>query len=360
MDRAAVAALAREEPQFAALVEFAHTRVGHVLELAFDKVVAHLDDPRRHPLPADGRALDCVLHRFVARESDGAKRRLARKLADRLAPAARRQRYGDLAEVDLASSSPVLDLARPRIATGCARPRPPERKRIAARIAALAKPTPRAVAATRITLGLQSIRCIQETREILEGADEMTLFAGTFDAEDVVRNRTAATLTVDLGRMRRDDVRTLDGEVGGLFLTPGDALPAGFGAILVATEKDRFAADDSGLDAAVLGVLLAFTTASAATSIVGIVLTVVLSLASTVLTGFLIAAGLLFGLGFTAALVVGRRFGDDRFEPEVVLVEVASPADAFAPETVRLRNGLNVNGTRKVGEYELTYQWRLS
>ena len=92
----------------------------------------------------------------------------------------------------------------------------------------------------------------------------------------------------------------------------------------------------------------------------GIVLTVVLSLASTVLTGFLIAAGLLFGLGFTAALVVGRRFGDDRFEPEVVLVEVASPADAFAPETVRLRNGLNVNGTRKAGEYELTYQWRLS
>ena len=36
------------------------------------------------------------------------------------------------------------------------------------------------------------------------------------------------------------------------------------------------------------------------------------------------------------------------------------PADAFAPETVRLRNGLNVNGTRKAGEYELTYQWRLS
>jgi hypothetical protein len=134
-----------------------------------------------------------VLHRFVARKSDGANGTSLQAGRPR-----RRQHgnaYGDLAEVDLASSSPVLDLARPRIATGCARPRPPERKRIAARIAALAKPTPRAVAATRITLALQSIRCIQETREILEGADEMTLFAGTFDAEDVVRNRTAATLT---------------------------------------------------------------------------------------------------------------------------------------------------------------------
>ena len=379
----AVADLIRGEPLLASAYEAARQRIDDVAELAFDKLIAHLDDPKKHPMPSKANSLERALYRLVEKKPDRVRRKFVRDHKDRLAPAARRQRYGVLAEVDLTRPVPVIDLlAKPLRKEFPAAPAA-ERKRIAEKLAAfrpppaeagkvrggrLKKGSPQATAAAgsptprgafnRIVLRLEKVVCQQKTMEMFEGADEMKLAINGFTIDDLIEGRPRAVDIVDLGSFKDGDSRTLDNVSTALPLPPADELPADFAAILVAVEKDRFARDDSELDDVVAVVLLCFSAASQAVAIFGVLLGLIIGLAMTTIWWLAIAAGFLMGLGFTAAMIVRRRLGDDVFEPERVQVEVASTADVFPSETTVLRNEITDVGQRR-GKYALTYRWEL-
>ncbi|MEZ5670164.1 MAG: hypothetical protein R3F55_22585 [Alphaproteobacteria bacterium] len=250
------------EPHLRALLKAADQRIADVMELALDKVVAHLDDPKDHPLPADRNSIEWGLYRLVERKSDGDKRRLARKLKDRLDPKARRQRYGDLADIPLTAATPVFEQAKTRIKAGFAVPAAADRQRILAKLEALrpapakevaadkpargrrvalaGRATPRGGVAARFALRVERAECVQKTRELFEGADEMALTVSLFTADDLIRAVSQTRDTFDLGSFDQDQVRGVEFETRQATIGAAEGLPTAIFAILVAAEKDRF------------------------------------------------------------------------------------------------------------------------
>jgi hypothetical protein len=219
--------------------------------------------------------------------------------------------------------------------------------------------TPRGGLPNRVVLTVEKITCRQKTTEMFEGADEMRLAVNGFTVDDLIRGTPRSVEFVDLGKFKKGDSRTFDQETASLPLgVAAGGLPAIFTAILVAAEKDRYARDDEELDDVVAIILLAFAAAGEAVMLFGIILGLIVGLALTTLWWIAMAAGILLGLGFTAAMVMRRRLGDDVFEPTRVQVEVASQADTFPSEMATLRNGITDFGQRR-GEYVLTYRWNL-
>jgi len=101
--------------------------------IAAEKAVAHAGDPARYPMPPGGDSLESLmLDRFRRLPQDKRQRAIDRARAiDAATP--RRDRHGELADIDLASAAPVLTQADAIVArrhapampsTKTARPRP--------------------------------------------------------------------------------------------------------------------------------------------------------------------------------------------------------------------------------------------
>lgn len=170
--------------------------------LALERAAAHVHDPQRYPLPPDADSMEALLHGWLAGLPDGDRRRMVDRVVGSIqAPAAqRRQRWGRLADVDLAQPADVLTQAVRAGLLDDVKPSPAFK----ARLAALATATPRAHGngedgsggshsgpahekhVPQLQLCLRSLECLKDTREA--GRDEMYVMGTAVDGISALRN----------------------------------------------------------------------------------------------------------------------------------------------------------------------------
>ena len=87
------------------------TRMSNTIILAFEKVVAHHENPSAYPLPADGKSLERALHNLFEKMPLIKRKKLIDKidLTLKAGSAKRVQIYGDLAGIDLKSPEPIAE-----------------------------------------------------------------------------------------------------------------------------------------------------------------------------------------------------------------------------------------------------------
>lgn len=86
-------------------------RAQNTIALAFEKVVAHHEDPSAYPLPADGKSLEKALHNLLEKLPLLKRKKLIDKVNLTLKADInkRKQIYGDLAAIDLKLSAPIVE-----------------------------------------------------------------------------------------------------------------------------------------------------------------------------------------------------------------------------------------------------------
>lgn len=225
-----------------------HDATRHAGEICVDKAVAHLLEPTRHPLPAPADSPERILAGLIGELPRRKQRRVIDAVAPRLRPEAR-SRYGALAKVDLTSPTPVLDQARQHAAAMLPRPDPRKIARLTQELALDERGPrrPRSGSGVRFQLRLHEVECLERTRELAEGRDEMRLEAFGLTAEQVLTGGGRTTTNfVNLGNFREGDVRQFGDEVLVSFgLEPEADLPQGFLAVLRPFEKDRGVPEDA-------------------------------------------------------------------------------------------------------------------
>jgi hypothetical protein len=86
-------------------------RMASGFELAIEKVVAHLQDPKRYPLPSGTKTTEHRLRALVEQLPATKRRELAKQIMPRVeaGKAERERRLGDLAKIDLRSKQSVVE-----------------------------------------------------------------------------------------------------------------------------------------------------------------------------------------------------------------------------------------------------------
>ncbi|MEZ5670165.1 MAG: hypothetical protein R3F55_22590 [Alphaproteobacteria bacterium] len=210
---------------------------------------------------------------------------------------------------------------------------------------------PRGATARRVVLRLDSIRCDEKTRELLEGRDEIAIQAIGFDEAGLAAGRAVFDNFIELGKFKDGEEKAQNGlELGSFDFDPADGLPQGFRAVIFLGELDRALfkkPKNDGFAMILLGLL-----------VIGALLAIF------VLTDGYIGAPLIMALTggmvpFYAQLL--SIVSDDAFEPENVAVFVEDPAQQFEPEVVRFRFGEGLLGlVQKPGAYSATVRFEIA
>lgn len=348
-------------------IEWATARL---IDLVVDKVVAHHEDPRDHPLPADARSPERLLHALFEDLPRKRRRDIVDLVKPRLKASGRAARYRELAAVDLKSTTPVAVQARPRLEQAAPklsapaiariraafpesmRKRAPAARRRALRPAGAGEPPqPQGTPAQRLVLRLDSVRCVRKTRELLEGRDEIGIQAVGFDEAALLAGEANFDTFIELGKFKDGEEKAQNGlELGSFDFDPADGLPQGFRAVMFLGELDRAIFKQSKNDGFALLLLMLL--------IVGGLLAVF------ILTDGFVGAPLIWALiGGTIPFYaqVLSLVGDDIFDPENVSVFVADPTEQFAPESLRFRFGEGQLGlAQKTGEYTATLRFEIA
>lgn len=338
------------EPALRPLIEAAAARVGQTLELAIEKAVASQLHPAEYPLPA---AAGCVERRLAA-QLGALPRGVRRAVIDEFAPrltepaAARQQRYGALADIDLHRATPVLDAVRALGAAGLPRPDPTA---VAALLQRLAPQLPprgagRARAASRLSIRLRQAVCVEKTRELLEGKDEMRLVVVP------VPGAPPSPAAIELGQFKQGDARSFgDLEVASVALT--DSTISAVSASFLLTEVDRGKLDATGTGDLVAVLLTAGFAAytGALDSVLPGVAAVVGSDPAVLIALGAVAVGVVAVIGVHNLL--DRWFSDDPFGLQQRVHDLPAPPAGPITDVVTF------TAEHGKGRYELTFDWVL-
>ncbi len=326
----ALSGIVQSEPKLLQLRDAVARLAGHAASICLDKVVAHHDEPNEYPLPAGADTPEQRLHRILGALPTRRRRQVFESVRPRLRPEVRRQRYGDLAAIDLRSAAPILQQVRPRAARLLPRLEPAEAARIRTRIRGLLPAAqPQLGTTARFVMRLHQVECEEKTRELFEGRDEMRLTAFGFEEDGDQRTVEA----VDLGQYRQGEVRQFSGTELASFDLPADTtLPRLFIALFDLAEIDP---DSLALDA------VGFVT-SVVLTVVGMILAPEAAL-------LILILGSLTAEVFAVLLVLSV---DEPFLLSNVFEFVASLKDEFPQERI-------IISRNRRGRYALTYSWSL-
>ena len=338
----------------AALKRLEHWAVAttqQLIDLTLDKVIAHHEEPRRHPLPADPQAPERRLHAIFDALPRRRQRQIADALKSRLAGPARAARYGALAAVDLEAATPVLTQARAKVIATRPPLDPAVRKRLDAHFAQTAEPRA-SNAPQRLVLRLDSIQCTEKTKELFEGRDELGIQALGFDETGILSGSPVFDNFFDLGKFEQGQTKPQSGRELGAFAIDPAALPneQGFRVVLAIAELDRVLAKKPIGDA-VLAFFFVMLSLAVALVLVGIT-----------------------GGGPTILMIIWAIYGafvpymmqfmsitrDDVFEVQSLSTTIVTGAETFEPETVffSLSEGL-LKLIDRFGRYQATVRFAL-
>jgi hypothetical protein len=209
-------------------------RAAKIVELIVDKAIANHEEPTRYPLPA-GAALERTLRASFDKLPRGRQKDVAAAVMPRVkaAAAARQQRYGDLAAVDLRQSSPILAQAAKHELPAALRMSSAE----ARSFAAAARLQRAGAAPRRVELRMHRMEAVEKTREFLELKDEIKLVAAPLDVSADGNDAR----TFDLGQFKNHEVKTFSPPttIATFSLTDNSQPASTFAATLALIEEDR-------------------------------------------------------------------------------------------------------------------------
>jgi len=232
-------------------VQFARKRLSDTISLSVEKAAAHLSNPAQFPLPSGKESLEYAIVDLFKVLPKKKKEKFLEKMKTSITAtaAARQQKYGTLAAVDLHSNKMVSS----QVETV---PVPDQIKFTEADIEMLRKPAaknklkstvkektktiqPRqAVAGTALQFTVESITC-KATNDIRKDEISVSAFVLSSNGELQEANNFFS------GKFKKDDSKSL-GAAGNLFSfsiadSTGTVFPASFAASVFMTEKDLFA-----------------------------------------------------------------------------------------------------------------------
>jgi hypothetical protein len=209
-------------------------RAAKIVELIVDKAIANHEEPTRYPLPA-GAALERTLRASFDKLPHGRQKDVAAAVMPRVkaTAAARQQRYGDLAAIDLRQSSPILTQAARRELPAALRMSSAE----ARTFAAAARLQRAGATPSRVELRMHRMEAVEKTREFLEFQDEIKLVAAPLDVSADGNDAR----TFDLGGFKHHEVKTFSPpKTIATFSLIDNSQPAStFAATLALIEEDR-------------------------------------------------------------------------------------------------------------------------
>jgi hypothetical protein len=334
-------------------LDFVKDRVTKTVDIAWERVIAHNENPGYYPLPSDPRSLEQALHQLFESLPRKSQKDVIEKVNKTLkaGSAARKTIYGDLADVNFRSSTSLVnqiktkpvpenmkftdaDLAeaRSRLKLRTVKPRK-------------ASPSAPAQAAEAAELGFDvvSLKCIRPT-DI--NKDEINL-AG------VAVDNVGGELVVQpffVGKFKRDDTQAL-GAQGRLFnfkLTVGE-FPKTFTASVFLVEKDLVRNSDFVI--ALIKVCYALSLALNA---------IALGMIAVGLLGGPVSVALIIGLtiGGFVLLTVGRVLDIMRDDISCIGTDALVLDAPVAPGTIFDRDPLLFRAGRyDQGKYEGTIRW---
>jgi hypothetical protein len=232
-------------------IKFLQQRFEHTVQLAMEKAAAHLKNPQQYPLPAaNANSLEQAFCKLVNALPNKRQHLFLEKMETGLnsSLAARQQKYGDLALVNLTSNQPVLEQVKNLDLPAAIKISEqdlqqmeteifPERKPFLFKQPGKQQPTPKAATfATKLNFIVESLVC-HKTNDIHK--DEILLGAFGTDSAGI-----AASVNPFLaGKFKKGETVSL-GDKGNLFrFTIGDGLgggvfPESFTAGIFIIEKD--------------------------------------------------------------------------------------------------------------------------
>ena len=231
-------------------VQFARKRLSDTISLSVEKAAAHLSNPGQFPLPAGKESLEYAIVDLFTVLPKKKKEKFLEKMKAALTatPAARQQKYGTLATVDLRSNKMVasqveeIPVPVPMKFTEAdieKFKKPVTKKNIQSTVKAKPKTIqPRqAVAGTSLQFAVESITC-KEPNDVRKDEISISAFVLSSSGELQEANNFFS------GKFKKDDSKAL-GAAGNLFSfsiadSTGTLFPASFAASVFIIEKDLF------------------------------------------------------------------------------------------------------------------------
>jgi hypothetical protein len=334
-------------------LDWVKDRLNKTIDIALERVIAHDENPSYFPLPSDPKSLERALHTLFETLPRRNKKDLIEKVNKTLKAGreARTKIYGDMANVDFRSKTPILDQVK-------IKPVPENLKITEADVTELrsrlklpsvvkpqkpSKPVPaQAVVATELAFEIINLTCVRPT-DIRK--DEMSLAGVGID--NIGGEIAVAPFFV--GDFKKGETLALGakGKIVNFKLTVGE-FPKTFFVAFFLVEKDWLRNSDF-----VNGLVILFGVLAAALSAISLTLLIV-GLAggpvTAALLGAVMGATVIFGLASSAT----RRMIDDFSFPngDTLLLD----ADV-APGTVFNIDPLGFQIGELKGQYNATARW---
>lgn len=235
-------------------IELARERAANAISLAFEKVVAHRENPSMYPLPANASSVERAFHKFLGALPNSKRKKMIDKVNETLKATAnvRKARYKDIVNVDFKSAVPVVEQVKSMAVPDAIKFTEAETSELFARLKARAeKPTKKAdgnflpsakpkknaapqqaASASNLSFFVDSITC-KKTDDVLK--DEVNLAGFSIDTN----GNSVQLAPLFVGKFKKNDTLGLGGNAK-LFTLPIDDVifPQTFTAGLFIIESD--------------------------------------------------------------------------------------------------------------------------
>lgn len=340
-------------------IKLLRNRLQHTVQLASQKAAAHLENPSKYPLPAGNDSLEHAITSLV----NALPKRRRDKFIDHLkgelnaTPAKRKQKYGQLASVDLKANTSIADQVKALALPEEMKLTDKELTGIKKRYKAIPAPKPVAVPGrtprqaapgTILQFAVENITCV-ETNDARK--DEVQFSAFVVDSTGATQERNNF-FSADF---KKGDSKS-PGAAGNLFTinlgdSTGGVFPATFAGGVLIVEEGFFGGSER---VEVVGAIM---------RVVGKVI-----MAGGLVTSFFPAVGLpitiaLIGLGAVVTLsgdILLFSGGDEISQvlPDELVLETPPLAGETFARTVEM--GFEGDGFIKKGKYSVNLRWTVA
>lgn len=235
--------------EFEKKLELANERVRNAIDLAFEKAVAHRENPAAYPLPAGAKSVERAFNDLLSAMPNNQRKKVIERVNATLkaSPSVRSAKYKDIVNVDFHAASPIAEQVKAMPVPATMKFDDSEAEGLLARVRSKAEPStgksgaksgqakivPRqAVVATNISFVVDTMTCLNpdDVRK-----DEINLAGFSIDI-----NGTESRLApLFVGKFKKNDTLSLGGN-SKLFTLPIDPVifPQTFTAGLFIIESD--------------------------------------------------------------------------------------------------------------------------
>jgi hypothetical protein len=327
-------------------LDWVKDRLAKTIDIALERIIAHHENPKNYPLPSDPRSLERAFNKLFETMPRKKQKELIEKVNKTLKAGrdARTKIYGDLANVDFRSTTPIVDQVKVKPVPESFKFTQVDATALGRRLKRSQKQSKQAAArgleATELAFEVVNLTCIRPT-DIRK--DEMNI-AGV-GVDNAGGEVNVAPFFV--GNFKRGDSLAFNNKIFNFKLTVGE-FPKTFISAIFLVEKDWVRNSDF---VNALQIVL-FSVATALTAIaVGMV---VVGLAggpfAPILTAVILGTGAFFGIAWTAV----RRMVDDISFPAGDTLVLDAPV---APGTIFDVAPLGINIGELKGQYTVTARW---